>query len=359
MRTIEERILRAINRRYPNGLKGDAMDSYPIATNESFVARPRISRFERLLRMTMAPVDEAETQKALEAGDRVVGHLTSVIQNVEYRYQGSIVANTHIKGASDIDLLVINTCSFGWNSQDVKLLWRRYESTPFGNQKPYVMLKNLIDARSYGGDAKSDLAKQCRKCEERLCSVYTDVDLDGSKAVRVLNKSLDQKIDVVNCTWFHNATSVLHEKKLPYSGIRIYNRKKNCWEKEDYPFLKIALMDARDHDTGGRFKQIVRFFKTLRSDADKSDSMSLSSYDIYSLVYAIDPARYSKFNEVKLAGMLLSWLMTIAANGSMAQIKGIGEDSNIFAGFPEKLIDVRMIADDLNNLLTAYHGVRI
>lgn len=97
----------------------------------------------------------------------------------------------------------------------------------------------------------------------------------------LLNKSLDQKVDVVNCLWFDNADSVKNDKRYPYRGVKIFDKSKNSWMTEDFPFIKIDLMNKRDKVTNGHYKEMIRLIKTLKTDVGGCDE--LSSFDIYSV----------------------------------------------------------------------------
>ena len=55
----------------------------------------------------MKAVDEEYTKRTKAAGEAVKQHLRGSLINVSYAYQGSVMTDTHIKGASDIDLLVL------------------------------------------------------------------------------------------------------------------------------------------------------------------------------------------------------------------------------------------------------------
>lgn len=55
----------------------------------------------------MKAVDEEYTKRTKAAGEAVKQHLRGSLINVSYEYQGSVMTDTHIKGASDIDLLVL------------------------------------------------------------------------------------------------------------------------------------------------------------------------------------------------------------------------------------------------------------
>lgn len=61
----------------------------------------------KYVKMAMSAVDEHYTAITKEAGEAVKKHLKDEQQymNVTYRYQGSVMTNTHIKGASDIAIV--------------------------------------------------------------------------------------------------------------------------------------------------------------------------------------------------------------------------------------------------------------
>lgn len=69
------------------------------------------------VRLAMKSVEPEYTEKTKEAGGRVKEHLDNGLVNKTFRYQGSVMTNTHIKGYSDIDLLVISDKFYTWDSK--------------------------------------------------------------------------------------------------------------------------------------------------------------------------------------------------------------------------------------------------
>lgn len=59
------------------------------------------------VKKAMCAVDENYTRKTKEAGEAAKNHLKGELCNVSFEYQGSVMTDTHIRGASDIDLLVL------------------------------------------------------------------------------------------------------------------------------------------------------------------------------------------------------------------------------------------------------------
>ncbi|MDZ7775955.1 MAG: nucleotidyltransferase domain-containing protein [Bacteroidales bacterium] len=71
------------------------------------------------IRMAMKSVDPAYTKRTKAAGDRVKEHLDRELIDKTFRYQGSVMTDTHIKGFSDIDLLVISEKFYTYDSYNV------------------------------------------------------------------------------------------------------------------------------------------------------------------------------------------------------------------------------------------------
>ena len=216
MYTYDQRLERVLNRRNPWQRVAAARESF---ANEHIAldSAEMTSSVERMVYLSMCPVDEECVKRSLEAGDRVKDRLRARFSALSktspsFEYQGSVVANTQIKGASDIDLLVINEQSFFWDSIGITHEWETARANVPVPPNAYK-LKRLIDLPSYSGSATDDIAKQRKICEDCLASAYVDCDISNGKSIRILNKSLDQKVDVVNCLWFDNADSVKNDKR--------------------------------------------------------------------------------------------------------------------------------------------------
>src|SRR5690606_15501341 len=67
------------------------------------------------IKRAMDGVGEDYTRRSKEAGEAVKNHLKACLLNVDYEYQGSVMTNTHIRGNSDIDLLVISTLFYNYD----------------------------------------------------------------------------------------------------------------------------------------------------------------------------------------------------------------------------------------------------
>ena len=358
MYTYDQRLERVINRRNPWPKVAAARESF---ANEHIVldSAAMTSSVERMVYLSMCPVDEECVKKSLEAGDRVKERLRARFSALSkpipsFEYQGSVVTNTQIKGASDIDLLVINEQSFFWDSIGITNEWETARTSIPVPPNAYK-LKRLIDLPSYSGSAINDIANQRKICEDCLTSAYVDCDIRNGKSIRILNQSLDQKVDVVNCLWYDNADSVKNDKCYPYRGVRIFDKSKNSWMTEDFPFIKIVLMNYRDKLTNGHYKEMIRLIKTLKTDVGGCEE--LSSFDIYSVLYLMPQSDYATRSGNDLVFALEAFLREFATDRTRADtMKQLDSSESIFKGkdlkfgaFKRIYADVCMLCEALRN----------
>lgn len=214
---------------------------------------------------SMEPIDQQYTHNTYTACEKVWGHIKNGLAeaniDADYRYQGSVPTNTHIKNYSDIDLLTIHQ---GFITLEPP-------------QKPMF---------PYQGDPVQDLKSMRSKTYRILDSVYSAATIDdtGSKAISISGGSLNRKIDVITCNWY-DSLKFSETKDEDYRGVNILDRDKNS-RILNYPFLHIYWINYKDGKVNGNEKRLIRLLKTLRSDAD--ETINLSSYDIASLVYRMD-----------------------------------------------------------------------
>jgi len=350
--SFDQRLERAIGRRNPYGRHdafgmkvANAMD----AALESYSTRGSSSASKYAL-LAMSPVDEDCARRSREAGDRVIQHLTKAFEDKhmtmpQFKYQGSVVANTQIKGASDIDLLVLDQRSYRYDKGGIE---KALDALPnaFPPLASSVKLRRVLNGPEYKGDSLSDVKQDRRICEECLSSVYDQCNISKAKAIQILNQNLNQKVDVVNCLWYDDVRSVANDQIDPYRGITIYDKKSGSFLAEDYPFYKIDLINKRDEATRGNFKCMIRLLKTLKEDADNCSK--LSSFDIYSILYEMPVGTYSKSSRLGLIDELIIFMHPIATNTIDAnEVKQLDTDDYVFRNNAEKLQDFRRIYQDL------------
>lgn len=220
----------------------------------------------------MAPIADSYTQNTYKAAERVKNQLEAGLKEydipVEFRYQGSVPANIHIKNYSDIDLLTIHGSFHTLQSP----------------QEPIV---------PYLGDPLADLKNLRRKTYRILDTAFPACDIDdsGSKCINISGGSLNRKIDVIAANWY-NSLMYAENPDEDNRGVQILDTDKDA-RIINYPFLHIYWINTKDDRVSGNEKRMIRLLKTLKADAgiDKPGTeIKASSYDIASLIYRMDDA---------------------------------------------------------------------
>lgn len=245
------------------GYKGISLENYRSYTKMASESKDVQNYFIEAMR----PVDEIYTQNTYREAERVKNQLDKIKEDqsgFEYRYQGSVSNNTHIKAHSDIDILVITN-------------------------KFFFVMPPLKPKNPYRGNPIDDLMSLRTQCETHLNSAFpqAQVDCSGAKSISLSGGSLKRKIDVVPSNWF-DTVKYKETKKEYLRGIMVFDK----FEKkriENTPFYHNHLLDIKDNKTGGNFKKVVRLLKTIKADSDRE--INLSSYDIVSIAYNI-PSDY-------------------------------------------------------------------
>ncbi|MBD1107729.1 hypothetical protein HXV84_20385 [Pseudomonas amygdali pv. morsprunorum] len=131
----------------------------------------------------MAPVEKRYTEISIAEGERVANSLSKSLLNesvtVEYKLQGSVGLDVHIKGYSDVDMLVLIADTITVQSPSVN---------PFA----YV---DATDTRP-----KAEIISDLRYRSERiLCNNFpkVNVNTEGGKSIALEGGSLARKIDIV------------------------------------------------------------------------------------------------------------------------------------------------------------------
>lgn len=217
---------------------------------------------------SMEPILPAYTENTYKACEKVQNHLKPGLNEkgieVEFRYQGSVPTNTHIKNYSDIDLLVINKAFH----------------TLEPPQQPAFPFK---------GEPVDELKTMRKHIFTILDSVYSTAEIDdeGSKALNISGGSLNRSIDIISANWFHSL-KYSETNNSVHRGVNILDRDKNR-RITNYPFLHIFHIDNKDAQTNGSLKRLIRFVKTLKADAKlEGRDINISSYDIASLIYRME-----------------------------------------------------------------------
>lgn len=260
--------------------EADAMASFSDIKEDSEAKRAR-----KYALQAMSPVSKRSTDISIEEGERIRQQLESNLnERIDFRYQGSVTTNTHIKSVSDIDLLVI-TQKFQSNEPPLK------PTIPYSNGN-----KDLISLKD--------------SCYRILKNIYPQAKVElKSKSIRIFGGSLRRDVDVVPSNW-HNTEEFKNTNNEIFRGINILDT--DTQERtNNYPFYNKQMINQKDTICMGRYKKIIRLTKTIKADSDNPNVDSISSYDIQALFYHLDDDMYQKVDGIDLIDLGIDYLDTL------------------------------------------------
>ena len=227
----------------------------------------------------MAPVDEKATQVSISEGNRVADSLIKSLKVRDIytvsRLQGSVALNIHIKGYSDVDMLIIK--------ESVVLV-----------ESPRIIPNNYTDSEDKR--TMENIVKEIRiESEDILPRNFpqAEVNIAGNKSIGMDKGSLQRKIDIVPAGWF-DTIAYQQSKNEDDRGIKIYH-KGNHELIENLPFKHIQLISDKDDRYNGNLRSAIRLMKNMIADMPdykKSVAKKLSSYDLASIAYHMNADLY-------------------------------------------------------------------
>lgn len=252
----------------------------------------------------MAAVDPASTNVSIDEGNRVADSLINSLQNsgesVTKRLQGSVALDIHIKGHSDVDMLIIVT-----NPVNIELP----KVDPNG-YSPATDPRSLIN-----------IAKDVRAKSERILPANfpkAEVDSSGNKSIALEGGSLRRKVDIVPAIWFD---TIKYQRSGLESdrGIKIYHKADHEFHL-NYPFTHIKMINDKDLLYSGNLKSVIRLLKNMIADMPdykKKTVKNLSSYDLAAIAFHMNTdlnvPRYMELALVEKARAHLEILNSVKA----------------------------------------------
>lgn len=301
----------------------------------------------KYIKMAMNEVDQRYTQITLDAGENVKQHLKDNQLGIEYRYQGSVMTRTHIRGVSDIDLLTITN---RFNDTDFSKVVNIVNSpTSQYNYWEMERLKKWKNSFSrYLGDANNDLRLLRINDEEILQRYYSQCDITKPKSIKVTNLHFHREVDVVVASW-HASVDYIRGLGEEYRGIHIYNKDTNQRIGPDYPFLSISRINNRSTETEGRLKKMIRFLKNVKADSEQK--ISLTSFEINAICYDIPIGEYQSAHYLDLVRILWLKLYHLCNDEKEAdELKSVDGTEYIFRYNHQKLAELKKLHNEIWNI---------
>jgi hypothetical protein len=328
---IESRVVRLGNRRSDPAIPGFLTESY---------AKRALSAAAKYVLGAMQEVNPRSTEISLEEAEKVEKNLTEGLKDVslfpDFRLQGSVAANTHIRSVSDVDLLCIHG------------VWVSAAPCP-QSKKTY--------SEYYGrGDLVDDvlhLREEAIKVLKRRFWGAT-VETYHEKSIALHGGAFRRKVDVVPSHWYDPAKYQITLDET-YRGVDIVN--KTTREKtRNFPFLYVHELNRADATTNGATKMAIRLAKNVKNDS--SDDIELSSYDIGSLFYHCSPQQLFYRPQEDLAVLVdaESWLSYLSANPSFAMGLDTPDSTRKILDSSTKVKSLGILARELRELSSELAG---
>ena len=300
------------------------------------------------IRLAMKGVEPEYTQKSKDAGERVKEHLSKKLSDVVFKYQGSVMTDTHIKGYSDIDLLTICDKFYTYDAPKIKQILESVEQKNRYRQASIDKMVKEVNTSSYQGNSLQDLKQLRLDSETILEDVYDICDTTKPKSIKIKNQSLNREVDVVIANWYDDVSSVINDKG-EYRGIQVYNKETHSKGKKDFPFLSIKRINERSSDTNGRLKRMIRFLKNTK--ANSYQEIDLSSFDINAICYDIEVEKYQTLSFYELVPVIYYQIKEICTNQTKSDsIISVDGREYIFRYNSEKLENLKLLLGEVEGI---------
>lgn len=279
----------------------------------------------------MQEVDPEYTRISIEEGERVRKQLNSGLVPtipVAFDYQGSVPLNVHIRGVSDIDLLVLHD---GF----VTLDWSGLKA------HTYI---------SSGRSSIEDMITLRNNCESILDNKFpaATVNKNGAKSISISGGSLRRKVDVVPSHW-HDTAAYQQSNEKHDREIRILD-KTIPDTLANRPFMHMNCIEEKDLATNGCAKKSIRFLKNVKEDSEKN--IKLSSYDIASLVWHFDSLSLNQpsYFDLRLIAIIQVQLWLLIYNRSHTESLNVPDQSRKIIDSSGKFDSLVLLSKEVDQL---------
>ena len=216
----------------------------------------------------MQEVDPTYTRISLETAERVRNQLEKRVGGgVAFELQGSVPLNVHIRGVSDVDLLILDGGFLIYDTNGVNAGTGYYSATP-------------------GKTSVGVLSTLRWETERALRAAFPSatVDAKGAKAVKIYGASLARPVDVVPAHWYDTAAYQLSRLKHDRAVTILDAHKMSTIN--NWPFLHIKKITDRCGSTLGGLRKSIRLCKNVKAELEaEGRSVNLSSFDLASIMY--------------------------------------------------------------------------
>ncbi|WP_310542514.1 hypothetical protein [Phenylobacterium sp.] len=288
---------------------------------------------------SMAQVEPEYTAISLETATRVGKQLKANLEaagfSIEFRLQGSVPLDVHIRGVSDVDLLTLDTQILIYCSDGVL------------GQSGYYSPSKMTSLEA--------LKKLRAQAEVILTTKFpaAKVDCTGGKAICISGGSLARPVDVVPSIWWdtvdYQTTRQEHDR-----GVNILNRKVPE-TLQNQPFRHIKRINDFDAVARGGLKKAIRLCKHVKNDAQEEGTViDLPSFDIAATMYHANLQQLStnQYYELGVLAETQRHLDFLATNHDEARKLYVPDGSRKIFDSSDKLRGLNALSTEMDDLMT-------
>lgn len=301
---------------------------------ESWQTRAPSRPYTRYALGAMQEVGHDYTRISVETAERVGNQLSNSIYSIEFRLQGSVPLNVHIRGGSDVDLLTLDTTFLTYDRSGVR-----------GQAGLYT------PSRKTSLSALSEL----RGSIERVLPISFPaaiVDVSGGKAVNISGGSLARTVDVVPAHW-HDTTSYQQTQQLHDRAVYILN-KRTSQTISNFPFLHIKRVEDRCNEALGGLRKAIRLCKNVKADSvEEGTSIPFPSFDIAATMYHADmqALKIGYLYELRILAETQRHLDYLYHNEAYAKSLPVPDGSRIIFDTQEKYEGLKKLSIEMDDLV--------
>lgn len=289
----------------------------------------------------MSAVDSISTNVSITEGERVANNLIKSLSyqsiSVEQRLQGSVALDIHIKGHSDVDMLILIKDTV--NVEYPLVIPDSYNAP----EDPRTLLDRVKELRI--------------KSEASLISSFpkATVDTSGNKSIALEGGSLKRKVDIVPACW-RDTRDYQANNDEQHRGVKIYDKGKHELII-NYPFKHIRRVNERDAIYSGNLKSVARLLKNMIADmpdGKKSIVKRLSSYDIAAIAYHMNQRLcIPSYMQLGLVEIARSYLVLLLENDAYRNLLNVPDDSRKIFNAPQKIRALEILTKECSDLAEA------
>lgn len=288
----------------------------------------------------MAEVDAQYTRISVETAERVGKQLKTGLTNagltVDFRLQGSVPLNVHIRSVSDVDLLVLDDNFFTYH--------------------PSGALGQLGHYAPSAKNSLSVLMTLRQKSESILKGAFpaATVNTSGGKAINISGGSLPRMVDVVPSHWYNTVAYQSSQMECD-RAVSILN-KKVPETINNLPFLHIKKISDRCAAVNGSLRKAIRLCKNVKADAESDGTdIPLPSFDIAATMYhaSMDALRVGAIFDLAILAETQRHLDALARDHEYAKTLLVPDGSRQIFNTQEKLRGLNRLSIEMDDLMRA------